>query len=395
MNKPMRTLRRQFYVRLLFVLWGMMAAGALFAPKFQAQSVQKLAIPLGLPSDTWDYYVPRDNPMTASKVELGRRLFFDARLSADGKVSCATCHDPKLGFSDGKKVAEGIGGRLGTRNSPGLLNAIFTPDQFWDGRAGTLEEQAIQPLVNPLEMGNASHDEVVARLKAMSDYRAEFQSVFGGEATMSRVGQAIAAYERTLVAGDSPFDRYLLGNAGQISDAAVRGFALFRGRARCSRCHTFSAQMPYFTDFNYHNTGVAANHPNFHGLARQALAITEKEFSGEMTKTAVDKLAQEDGGQELGRLLVSRHILDLGSYRTPSLRNVALTAPYFHDGSARTLADVVRFYNEGGKANLNREWDLTELGLTEDEQRDLVAFLESLTGQLPETPPNLKLAKKN
>jgi cytochrome c peroxidase len=381
--------------RALIVTAFALMSGLLLMPGSTAeQQMLKMSIPLGLPADTWDYYVPRNNPMTAAKVELGRKLFFDAQLSADGKVSCASCHDQKLGFSDGKKVAEGVGGRLGARNSPGLLNVIFNPDQFWDGRAGTLEDQAIQPLVNALEMGNASHDEVVDRLKTMAGYRADFQSVFGGDVTIARVGQALASYERTLVSGDSPFDRYIIGNPGQVSEAAARGFALFRGRARCSRCHTFSAQMPFFTDFNYHNTGVVANHPNFDRLARQAFAITEKGLPEDVTKKAIDKLVQEDGGQELGRFLVSRHVLDLGSYRTPSLRNVALTAPYFHDGSARTLADVVRFYNEGGKMNLNREWDLAELMLTEGEQRDLVAFLESLTGQLPEMPPEQEVARK-
>jgi len=380
------------WLRGLVALMFALAAVGMLAPSFQAQqALLKMAIPRGLPADTWDYYVPRGNPMTAAKVELGRKLFFDARLSADGKVSCASCHDPKLGFADGKTVAEGIGGKIGTRNSPTLLNAMFTPNQFWDGRAGTLEEQAIQPLINPIEMGNSSHDEVVVRLRGIAEYRLEFLSVFGGEATITRVGQAISTYERTLIAGDSPFDRFIAGETSAISDAAKRGFALFRGKGRCSRCHTFSDAMPLFTDFNYHNTGVAANHPNFDKLARQAFAAAE---TGQ-AKSVIDQLAQQEGGQELGRILISYHELDIGSFRTPSLRNIALTAPYFHDGSARTLAEVVRFYNEGGKANLNREWDLAPVALTADEQRDLVVFLESLTGQLPKMPPEQELAKKN
>jgi cytochrome c peroxidase len=272
------------------------------------------------------------------------------------------------------------------RNSPTLLNAMFNPNHFWDGRADGLEDQAIQPLVNPMEMGNASHDEVVKRLRPIAEYRAGFQSVFGSEATIARLGQALAAYERTLVAADSRFDRFMAGDAGAISNEAKRGFALFRGKARCSRCHTFSDALPFFTDFNYHNTGVAANHPNFGRLAREAFAVAETDRA----KEVIDRLAQQNGGQELGRILISYQVFDIGSYRTPSLRNVALTAPYFHDGSARTLADVVRFYNQGGKANLNREWELNSLDLTETEQRDLVAFLESLTGQLPEKPPEQK-----
>jgi cytochrome c peroxidase len=317
--------------------------------------------------------------MTPAKIELGRKLFFDARLSFDGRVSCASCHDPKRAFTDGRAVAEGIAGRRGPRNSPTLLNAMFNTGQFWDGRADKLEDQAVQPLVNPLEMGNGSYDEVVSRLRAIPEYRAEFRSVFGSEARIELVGLALAAYERTLVSGDSPFDRFVAGDQNAIGEAAKRGFALFRGRARCSRCHTFSDALPFFTDFNYHNTGVAANHPNFDKLSRQAYAATDTDKAREV----IDALAKQEGGQELGRVLITYQVFDIGSYRTPSLRNIALTAPYFHDGSAKTLADVVRFYNEGGRQNINREWDLDALSLTEDEQSDLAAFLESLTGRTP------------
>ena len=340
----------------------------------------RLAIPLGLPADVWDYYVPKDNPLTQEKVELGRRLFFDKRLSADGSIACATCHDPQLGFADGKKVAEGIGRRHGTRNSPTILNALFYPGMFWDGRADRLEDQAPLPLTNPLEMGNESIETVIARLRALPEFVSGFQLVFGGEPTIARLAQAIAAYERTLVAGDSAFDRFVAGNQNAIGAEARRGFALFRGKARCSRCHTFSEQMPFFSDFAYHNTGVAANHPAFERLASRAFEVADRPEA----RSVMDALGREDGGDELGRMLLSYQVFDLGAFRTPSLRNVALTAPYFHDGSARTLADVVRFYNDGGKQNLNREWDLNALALTESEQRDLVAFLESLTGRIPQ-----------
>jgi cytochrome c peroxidase len=354
-------------------------ASTWLTPNFRAQQLLNLAIPLGLPADTWDYYVPKKNQLTPEKIELGRRLFFDQRLSADGKVSCASCHDPKLAFTDGKTVAEGIAGRRGSRNSPTLLNVTFNAGQFWDGRADTLEDQAVQPLINQLEMGNGSYDEVVKRLRAVDEYRAAFQSVFGGDLTIEKVGKAIAAYERTLVSGDSPFDRFIAGDQDAIADSAKRGFNLFRGKARCSRCHTFNDMMPLFTDFNFHNTGVAANHPNFDRLAREAYRYVETDRA----KEVIDRLATEDGGQELGRVLVTYQVFDIGSYRTPSLRNIALTAPYFHDGSARSLADVVRFYNEGGRQNINREWDLNSLALSEEEQKDLVAFMESLTGKSP------------
>ena len=378
---------RRNSLRLLLVSAFAVAALLWLAPCFSAQQPQwKSSIPLGLPADTWDYYVPRNNPMTAAKIDLGRKLFFDPRLSADGRISCASCHDPKLAFTDGRATASGIEGRRGARNSPTLLNAMFNTGQFWDGRADRLEDQAVQPLVNLLEMGNGSYDEVVNRLRAIPEYRAEFRSVFGSEARIEFVGLALAAYERTLVSGDAPFDRFVAGDQNAIGEAAKRGFALFRGRARCSRCHTFSDALPFFTDFNYHNTGVAANHPNFDKLSRQAYAAIETDKAREV----IDALAKQEGGHELGRVLVTYQVFDIGSYRTPSLRNIALTAPYFHDGSAKTLADVVRFYNEGGRQNINREWDLDALALGDDEQRDLVAFLESLTGKTPNADDNLE-----
>jgi cytochrome c peroxidase len=367
-------------LRLFVVSAFVVAACFWLTPDFSAQQPSwRNSIPLGLPADTWDYYVPRNNPMTSAKIELGRKLFFDTRLSADGRISCASCHDPKLAFTDGRAVAEGIAGRRGARNSPSLLNAMFNTGQFWDGRADTLEDQAVQPLVNMLEMGNNSYDEVVNRLRAIPEYRAEFRSVFSAEVKIELIGKAISAYERTLVSGDAPFDRFIAGDQTAISEAANRGFALFRGRARCSRCHTFNDAMPFFTDFNYHNTGVAANHPNFDKLSRQAYAAIETDKAREL----IDALAKQEGGQELGRVLVTYQVFDIGTYRTPSLRNIALTAPYFHDGSAKTLADVVRFYNKGGRQNINLEWDLDAIGLTESEQRDLAAFLESLTGRTP------------
>lgn len=362
--------------------------GSAFTQAQQDPAQSSSAIPLGLPADTWDYYVPRHNPQSAAKVELGRKLFFDTRLSADGTVACATCHKPELAFADGKPVAEGIAGRRGPRNSPTLLNVIFNPGNFWDGRSDTLEEQAIQPLINPLEMGDQTHAAIVARLQQIPEYTLEFQQVFHKPLRIELVGQALAAYERTLLSGAAPMDRYLAGETSAISEAAQRGFALFRGKARCSRCHAFSERNPFFSNFDYVNTGVAAKHPNFAKMERQ---IYEAVDNPDELKRLVDKYSKEDGGAELGRIALTYHILDLGAYRTPTLRNIALTAPYFHDGSAATLADVVRFYNDGGIDNLNREWDLRPLGLTEDEQQDLIEFLKTLTGKPPDAT---KLAAK-
>lgn len=356
----------------------------LLAPTSKAFSVSgasdlvRTLVPLGLPQDLWESYIPRNNRQSAEKIELGRKLFFDKRLSRDGSVSCATCHDPEKGFADGKAVAEGIEKKRGTRNSPALLNVLFNSGQFWDGRADSLEDQATLPLINPLEMGNESLEAVTTRLNSMPEYATEFRLVFGSGLSPENLARAIASYERTLVAADSDFDRFMAGDQTAISDSAKRGFAIFRGKGRCSRCHTFNEQLPFFSDFAYHNTGVAAQHPNFERLSRLAWQAAEKP---DVVKV-IDRLTTEEGGSELGRMSFSYQVFDLGAFRTPSLRNIAITAPYFHDGSAKSLAEVVRFYNQGGKPNLNREWDLNSLALNEIEERDLVAFLETLTGRV-------------
>ena len=343
-------------------------------------STCEIKMPLGIPIELWSYFVPNDNPVTAAKVELGRKLFFDARLSADGKVSCASCHDPGRAFTDGRKVAEGIGGRLGTRNSPTLLNSMFSTGQFWDGRAGTLEEQAKMPLTNLDEMGNGSLDEVRAKIAAVPEYVKGFQQVFGGPVTVEGFAKAVAAFERTLISGDSPLDRYLAGDLNALSESARNGMILFRTRARCGVCHVFNqnfaafATFPFFTDGIYRNTGVAVNFTGFNALARRAMAAARDE-SGD----ALTALSKHERAGELGRFVTTGNTLDVGAFRTPSLRNVELTAPYFHDGSAATLADVVRFYVKGGNENPNRDWQLEPVPLTEIEQRDLIEFLKALT----------------
>ena len=345
-----------------------------------ASSSFEIKLPLGIPQDLWTYFVPKDNPMTAAKVELGRRLFFEPRLSADGTVSCATCHDPKRAFTDGKRIAEGIAGRTGVRNSPTLLNAMFNAGQFWDGRAGSLEDQAKLPLVNRDEMGNRSLDEVAARIASVTEYAKDFERVFGSAVTIQNIAKAIGSFERTLVAGNSPLDRYLAGDVNAMSESARTGLALFRGKARCGVCHAFNqnfaafATFPFLTDMNYRNTGVAANYGGFASLARLAMTASGERSSGSMTE-----LLRHERASELGRFVVSGNSLDVGAFRTPSLRNVELTAPYFHDGSAATLEDVVRYYVKGGNANTNRDWQLEPVALSESEQRDLVEFLKALT----------------
>jgi cytochrome c peroxidase len=338
-------------------------------------------LPLGVPFDVWNYFIPKDNPMTDSKVALGRELFFDKRLSADGSLSCSTCHEPRFGFTDGKPIAEGINGRKGTRSAPTLLNAMFNAGQFWDGRVETLEEQVRHPLVNPDEMGNPSTDSVVTRLRAIPEYTVKFREVFAEPVTIAGLGKAIAAFERTLVSGDSPFDRYMAGNRDTLSESARLGMLLFNGKARCSVCHTFAGifaanqSFPFFTDQMYHNTGIAVNEPGFESLARRAAELAKTRPD----KTALDRLAAEPGAGALGRFLVTGNVLDIGAFKTPSLRDVELTAPYFHDGSAKTLDDVVKFYVKGGNNNPNRDWQLEPVRLSDQERADLVEFLKSLT----------------
>jgi cytochrome c peroxidase len=319
--------------------------------------------------------------MTEAKVALGRDLFFDKRLSADGSLSCSTCHDPRFGFTDGKAVPEGIQGRRGTRSAPTILNAMFNAGQFWDGRVESLEEQARHPLVNPDEMGNPSTDAVVARLRVIPEYAARFREVFGADVTIGGLSKGIAAYERTLVSGNSPFDRYIAGNRDALSEPARKGMLLFSGKARCSVCHTFAGvftvnqSFPFFTDQMYHNTGIALNEQAFDGLARRAAALA-KAGAG---KADLDRLAAEPGAGALGRFLVSGNVMDIGAFKTPSLRDVELTGPYFHDGSAKTLDEVVKFYVKGGNNNPNRDWQLEPVRLLDQEQADLVEFLKSLT----------------
>lgn len=331
----------------------------------------EMKLPLGISAELWNYYIPKTNPLTAAKVELGRQLFFDKRLSADSSVSCATCHEPTRAFADGKRTAEGIGGKVGQRNSPSLLNAMFNSGQFWDGRVESLESQARHPLVNPDEMGNQTIEQVVARLEADSQYVKAFQQAFGSAVTIDAIAKAIASFERTLVSGNSPADRYSAGDLNALSESARNGLILFRTKARCSICHAFNQSFPFLTDGNYRNTGVAAGFAGFDGLARRAGAAARDR--------SPDNIGEQAGAFELGRFLVTGNLLDIGAYRTPSLRNVELTAPYFHDGSRATLADVVKFYVNGGKENPYRDWQLEPVNLSEDEQRDLIEFLKALT----------------
>ncbi|MEN8184058.1 MAG: cytochrome c peroxidase [Myxococcota bacterium] len=341
-------------------------------------TVQALAgeIELEVPAGVLPPEIPPDNPPTAAKVELGQKLYFDARLSTDGTVACASCHDPRHGFADprGKATSAGVGGAAGTRNAPTVLNAAFLASQFWDGREPTLEAQAVQPLINPIEHGFADHPAVVAHLRSLPEYRSLFANAFGSEeVTIESVGQALASFERTLISLDAPIDRFLAGDDDAISPSAKRGWELFNGKARCNTCHGRIDVLPLFTDDLFHNIGVGVVRIDFEAVARKAAAAVA---AGE----SIDELALTDAqASELGRFMVTRESKDMGAFKTPQLRNVALTAPYMHDGSEATLEDVIAFYDRGGNNNAYLDGGMRPLGLTEQEKADLSALMETFT----------------
>jgi len=299
-------------------------------------------IPLGLNASA--FHIPSDNPMTPEKIALGRLLFFDKRLSADNRISCASCHIPALAFTDGQPVSTGIKRQQGGRSAPTALNRAFTKTQFWDGRAPTLEAQSVGPLTNPIEHGFADDAAMVAKLKSIKGYQKRFKDVFGTKITVDAVGKAIATFQRTLLSGNSPFDRFESGkDKNALSEAAKRGLKLFRGKARCGICHAgFN-----FADENFHNLGVGWGHE------------------------AVD----------VGRYNVTQKTEDIGGFKTPTLREIEHTAPYMHDGSLATLEDVIDFYNKGGIKNPFRSALLMPLKLTAMEKKDLLAFMRSLSGE--------------
>lgn len=309
---------------------------------------QKVKAPLGLP----DLEVPMENLMSPEKVALGKKLYFDKRLSLDDTVSCASCHDLRLGGGDGSPVSTGIEGQKGGRSAPPTINAAYFGTQFWDGRAPSLEEQAKGPIVNPIEMGMPSHEVAIEKLKGIEEYRKAFQEVFGEDITIDNVAKAIASYERTLLSGNSPFDRYMYGGEkGALNTLAKMGLEVFRGKGGCVLCHAIGPDSTLFTDNNFHNLGVGMDKPD----------------------------------PDLGRYNVTRQEKDKGAFKTPSLRNIALTAPYMHDGSESNLEAVVEFYDMGGKANPYLSTAIRPLGLTSVEKMALIEFLKSLTSSdIPE-----------
>jgi cytochrome c peroxidase len=321
--------------------------------------------------------IPADNPQTPEKVALGEKLFFDGRLSLDGTVACSTCHDPARAFTDGRSVSVGINGRQGERNAPTILNALYNRAQFWDGRAASLEDQAALPIQNPSEMGQPNLDAAARAIANDPTYQRAFQDVFGRPPNGPDLVRAIASYERTEVSFASPFDQFVAGNPNAIGDPAKRGWELFGTKARCNKCHAITdtrRDPTFFVDHSFHNIGVGIVRNNVVALACRAQAQLN---SGD--RIAVDQAAIQSELSVLGSFLVTKQPADIASFKTPSLRNVLITAPYFHDGSERTLWDVVDHYNKGGMPNPWLDKDIQPLALSETEIDDIVAFMATLT----------------
>jgi len=280
---------------------------------------------------------PKDNPPTPEKIALGMQLYFEPRLSSDNKVSCASCHAPEKGFSNGARFATGVDGQMGGRSAPTVLNTAYGKFQFWDGREPTLEAQALGPIANPIEM-NLPIADAVKKLNGIKGYKDQFQKVFKTDVTADGIGKAIAAYERTVLSGDAPFDAFKAGDKKALTAAAQNGMKLFFGKALCSACHA----GPNFSDGGFHNVGIGMDQKK----------------------------------PDIGREAVSKLEGDRGSFKTPTLRDIARSAPYMHDGSLKSLEDVIEHYNKGGIDNPYLSEDVFALKLTDQEKKDLITFLK-------------------
>ena len=338
MNRRNRALMRLASAAVAFVLLPADAVASQVSP-----APLRPELPLGL-----DLYmhVPDDNPFTPARVALGRMLFFDSLLSEDRSVACATCHDPGLAFTDGRPVGVGVFGRKGTRNVPTLVNRTYGASFFWDGRITTLEEQVLQPIQHPKEM-DVTVGEVVVRLERDQGYPDLFQAAFGQEVNEGDLARALASYVRTILSGNAPIDRYLNGDRDALTERQRQGLDLFRGKGSCIACHL----GPTLSDEQFHNTGVA----------------------------------WRDGRLlDQGRFVVTSADEDRGAFKTPTLREVARTAPYMHDGSIATLEEVIEFYDRGGNTNPTLDRRVRPLNLTAGEKGDLLAFLHVLSGEIRE-----------
>ena len=292
---------------------------------------------------------PADNAPSEDKIALGKQLYFDPRLSADDTISCASCHDPKKGWSNSEQFATGVGGKKGGRNAPTIMNSAYYTFQFWDGRAKTLEDQALGPIANPIEM-NMPVEKVVEKLNGIPGYKDQFQKVFATDVTADGLAKAIAAFERTILSGDAPYDKFKAGDTTALTAEAQRGLKLFFGKANCSACHG----GPNFSDNAFHNIGYEST--------------------------------------DVGRFAISKLVGDTGAMKTPTLRDIAKSGPYFHLGEIKSLEEVVAHYNKGGNNNPHQDEEIYPLKLTDAEMADLVTFLKeglSSTAYPHVDPPEL------
>jgi cytochrome c peroxidase len=341
-----------------------------------------VAEPLGLPPVP----VPADNPQTPEKISLGSKLFHDKRFSGDGTIACANCHADDKAFTDGPlKTSQGINKQAGTRNAPTVVNAAYFTSMFWDGRAASLEDQSQHPFLNPIEMGLPSHEPILKIVREDPGYAQAFKKVFGKsgkDITMEEVKKAIASFERIVVSGDSPFDKWYFGHdANALSEPAKRGFDVFLGQGRCVSCHVIEQDQAIFTDNRFHNIGVGINR-----IQPEVPKLAGGFLKAKQAGASVDKTVLTDPKtSELGRFAVTARFDEVGAFKTSTLRNVAVTGPYMHDGSLKTLKDVVKHYNQGGKSegdpsiNEYLSGGIRPLNLTEQQMDDLVVFMEALT----------------
>ncbi len=353
----------------LAVLFGLFVIAALPHVPAKAQSVAapptimpvgktvQIKTPLGLPPVP----IPPDNPPTEETIALGRRLYYDPQLSLDGTISCASCHAPQFSFSDKRPLSAGVGSKLGTRHSPTVINSAYYSLEFWDGRAANLEEQAKGPMANPVEMAH-SLDGVVKRLQCDAKYPDLFKKAWGSDQiTIDMVVKCMASFERTVIAGDSPFDRFYYGHDSKAMPlAAQSGMKIFISakKGNCAVCHTIGKDYALFTDNKFHNLGIGADtHGNLN---------------------------------DVGRFSITKNDADMGAFKTPSLRNLAGRGPYMHDGTFPTIKDTLAHYIGGGNWNPHLDREIHSLDvLTFDERDDLLQFLDSLNGKLPDNigPP--------
>ncbi len=318
--------------------------GFLFIAVTATAIAEEYPIPLGLPPLPW----PKDNPYTAKKAELGRILYFDKRISGDGTVSCASCHGVNRAFADENIISTGIKGRIGKRHAPTVINAAYEKLLFWDGRVDSLEHQAMGPIANYNEMSNSkeakeAYSECCKRINLIPGYRPLFKDAFGDEkCTIEGIAQAIATFERTVLSGNSPYDRYMAGDKTAMNEEEIKGMQVFK-RVGCDNCHF----GPNFTDGTFRNIGVGMDAPN----------------------------------PDLGRYVVTKDKKDWGAFKVPTLRQVAYTYPYMHDGSHKTLDEVIEYYDIGGIKNNNLHPLMRPLNMTVEDKKALKAFMIALSGE--------------